>query len=1197
MKKGLRARLFAFALALCLCTTMVTPAFAASGRHNSSGNRWSFSNWWNNRWNHDDNTSDSNKSDSSEPKLKLVEDQSTVTEGTKLRASTYAVTSDDTAAEDDTTTSDDTVKYFPVTMYNYDTNTINKATHDAEAAKAYANNQDSIETWQGLYFSGGNPVNGASNSKYNGADYLGNNTGTVKLNESSVTYDPVKVNYVSGSGSSKYSAYINSGYYTDDTGEAEVTSISCSKRNNYYTWTVNGKRSTSSNKYITLYKKTDSKEYTSESYANWNYWSGDISGYTGGNYIYSGLVEKNLDKSNNIVFKETEPGLFRSDDTTNSYGKTIYTNVGLPFQYDKDTNYYTFDSSTMSARFTDSNPAGSNKNLTYSTSPQTISDLNVQGKKEGDQTSWLPFNNATSVTTDTATYHFGMQAVIPFSMTANGRMNAAEDNSEAIQFDFSGDDDVWVFVDGKLVLDIGGIHNELAGTMNFAENSWSVTRDTERNKYAVDAADINNGTMSGKLFNENGEEGVLGTDRETFAATTSHTLTVFYLERGAGASNCKIKFNLPMEDSVSVKKIVSDTDSKGDKISSDSQTNLDNHEFTFKLFKDGNPVTNTDYIVLDESNQPMGTSTTASNGTFKLKNKQTAKFVGQMSSTDGNTYYVQELTDSGWRTPNSSYTATAAGSCTEVKAANGDTSAQVKMIGSDEANDKLDYTFTNTLTHVDTTTVQPQDDTIVLDYGLPVQIDVLHNDAPLTGSGNTIEKMEITGIRKAGSEDAFSAPTNNDNALQLTYGKAYIYAGEGTGESRDSRIIYTPTEQATDLDKIEYQVKVTAKTSGGNTETATGTATVTVIPATSVYYEENFSGMVTFGKTGWRDEGTSGTVYQEPGVVGTQNDSPYGSDNAYMNSSGDSCGTSKHVNTTENGATFSYTFTGTGTSFFARTTNNSGYMRVTVYNSEGQKVYTGYRDTSYKTDNNSTTLYNIPVFTWNATEYGYGKYTVKVSIAKKTGNYGTDFWLDGIRVMEPMNLGDEGENTTIAQDAYAADGESNMTFATLRKALLADTTENDHGELVWDTSKGFVVFTDSNGAITSASEYQSNGPKEEVYLAKGQKVSFSLADWDADTNHLYLGIKAPMGAGTVQLGSKTINVNNTVDCYYDAAQLVKISQEKDADGNSHQVATLTITNPSDSIISLTNIKVTGKSKFVIIPIKDTNGVDPDDSDE
>lgn len=1108
MKKGLRAKLFAFALALCLCTTMVTPAFAASGRYNSSGNRWSFSNWWNNRWNHDDdNTSDSNKSDSSETKLKLVEDQSTVAEGTELRASTYEVENADAASNAST------IKYFPVTMYNYDTKTINKATHNAEAAKAYEKGQRSIDTWNGLYFSGGNPIID-TNNKYNTSAYLGNNTGTV--------------------------------------GE---------------------------------------KTYHTENYAKWNYWGQKNAGYTG-NYICSGLVEKSLDTSNNIVFTNTEPGLFRSDDTTNNYGKEIYTNVGLPFQYNKSKNEYTFNSNTMSAHFTDKNPAGSNKNLTYNATPQTITDLSVQGKS--DNASWLPFDEGSSATMTSATYHFGMQAVIPFSMTANGKMNAADENSDDIKFDFSGDDDVWVFVDGKLVLDIGGIHNEMAGTMNFATNEWKVLKSTDNTSNGT-VGDMNGQKMTGKLFNTDSETGVLDTDRETFAATTSHTLTVFYLERGAGASNCKIRFNLPMEDSVSVKKLVSDTDSKGDKISSDSQTNLDNHEFTFKLFKDGNPVTNTDYIVLDESNQPIDTATTAKDGTFKLKNKQTAKFVGQMSSTDGNTYYVQELTDSGWQTPNSSYTATAAGSCTVVDAANGDTSAKVKMVGSDEANDKLDYTFTNTLTHVDTTTVQPQDDTIVLDYGLPVQIDVLYNDAPLTGSGNTIQKMEITGIRQAGSNGEFSKPTSNDNALQLTYGKAYIYDGEGTGESRDSRIIYTPTKQATDLDKIEYQVKVTAKTSGDNTEEDTKTATVTVIPATSMYYEENFSDMVTFSKTGWTDvnDGTSGTVYQEPGVVKTPNDSPYGSDNAYMNSSGDSCGTSKHVDAKENGATFSYKFTGTGTSFFARTTKNSGYMRVTIYDSGNKKVYTGYRDTSYKTTDANTTLYNIPVFTWNATEYG--TYTVKVSIAKKTGNYGTEFWLDGIRVMNPMNP--NSDNLTIAQDAYAADGESNMTFATLRNALLADTTENEHGELVWDTSKGFVVFTDSNGEITKASEYQSNGPKEEVYLAQGQKVSFSLADWDADTNHLYLGIKAPMGAGTVQLGSKSINVNNTVDCYYDAANLVTISEKKDDEGNSHKVATLTITNPSDSIISLTNIKVTGKSEFVIIPEKNTNDVIPDGSEE
>ena len=83
-----------------------------------------------------------------------------------------------------------------------------------------------------------------------------------------------------------------------------------------------------------------------------------------------------------------------------------------------------------------------------------------------------------------------------------------------------------------------------------------------------------------------------------------------------------------------------------------------------------------------------------------------------------------------------------------------------------------------------------------------------------------------------------------------------------------------------------------------------------------------------------------------------------------------------------------------------------------------------------------------------------------------------------------------------------------------------------------------------------------------------------------------------MGAGKVQLGDESVAVNNTVDCYYDVAKHAKISE---VDGV--KVATLTITNPSDSIISLTNIKVTGTPDFVIIPGKNTNDVNPDSSED
>lgn len=103
-----------------------------------------------------------------------------------------------------------------------------------------------------------------------------------------------------------------------------------------------------------------------------------------------------------------------------------------------------------------------------------------------------------------------------------------------------------------------------------------------------------------------------------------------------------------------------------------------------------------------------------------------------------------------------------------------------------------------------------------------------------------------------------------------------------------------------------------------------------------------------------------------------------------------------------------------------------------------------------------------------------------------------------------------------------------------------------------------------------------------------------LTDRNANENHLYLGIKAPMGAGTVQLGDDddSVAVNNTVDCYYDVAKHAKISEV-----NGKKVATLTITNNSNSIISLTNIKVTGTPNFVIIPEKNADNVVPDEAED
>ena len=118
----------------------------------------------------------------------------------------------------------------------------------------------------------------------------------------------------------------------------------------------------------------------------------------------------------------------------------------------------------------------------------------------------------------------------------------------------------------------------------------------------------------------------------------------------------------------------------------------------------------------------------------------------------------------------------------------------------------------------------------------------------------------------------------------------------------------------------------------------------------------------------------------------------------------------------------------------------------------------------------------------------------------------------------------------------------------------------------------FVIFTDTNGKIKTASEYQSNGPKEEVYLANGQSVTFSLKDWDRNSNKIYLGVKAPMGAGSVSINGNPVVITNTCDCYYDISEYLILSGT---------TATFKIV-ASGNVISVTNIKVTGDAEFTIV---------------
>lgn len=1107
------------------------------------------------------------ETEESSGQLTLVEDDSTVEEGTALRASTYALTysaEDDISAQADGTT----LKYFPVTMYNYETDTINNATHQVEVDNGLG------DTWNGIYFNNGNPSDESYTYSTGGE----------------VSYTSTTVNYRNNN---NYNTYINNGYYVDVNGTKYlVTGLSCTRSGSWwngytYSWTITyaGGTATSSDSSITLYKASTGSTATtaSLSYAAWNFWNKKTDDNDYGQYTYSGLVESTLTANKDITFTKPDGGIFNSDATV----KTIYTNVEMPFVYENGT--YTFDASQNGVYFyadsdQGSTAAQSNGRLYFDEgNPQTWSNMDYG---DGSKNLWAPFNENNLTGEGSVDYHFGMRTTIPFTMTANGKMNPNDDNSKDITFSFSGDDDVWIFIDGQLVVDLGGIHNRLDSEIDFTNNkiTYSVSNNAladlgdqagllfnSDDGWTSETGTLTNsdGTSSGtytvkythKLFNDDEGSGIINQTRETFAATDSHELTIFYLERGAGSSNCKIQFNLPMKDTVTVTKRATQSISSDGTLSpltAKEQATVDNIDFGFTLTKNSTPVANTNYSLLNANGQVISTPSTDANGHFTLRNGQTAKFVGEIAA-DGAVYQVVEdaVDGIGFKLPTYTYSGTAAGGYTVSDKSYSEgsaipatkenlTSAAITAKGSTEAEDSLQFVCENYFdANLPNPSSRPVDDQIVIDYGLPVIIDALANDVY---RGDTIELTDVTGAQ---------------------YGTATIENG---------KITYQLTKQLTGVEVLTYTAKVT-----GSGEVETRTAKVYIIPATSMYYEENFNGLVTFSD-GWIDVGTAQTDPQEPGVVGTVGDSPYGSDAAYLNDSGDSNGSSKYVNTTKGSASFSYTFTGTGTTFFARTSGSTATMVVKVIDENGEQVAYNNRNTIYTSVEGTDvgTLYNIPVYTIDGLDYG--PYTVNVTILKAVSalKYGADFYLDGIRIINPLDSTDANASS-VAMAAYASDGEANMTVVTLRYKLIREAQENEDGTISWNEGDNFVLFTDTNGTITSAEEYKSNGPKEEVYLNKGQSVTFSLTDWDANTNKIYLGIKAPLGSGSVSINGNTLNLSNAADCYYDISGYAQITTDEDG----VKTATFKIESTT-SLVSVTNIKVTGNAEFIIVNQDDIN---------
>lgn len=164
---------------------------------------------------------------------------------------------------------------------------------------------------------------------------------------------------------------------------------------------------------------------------------------------------------------------------------------------------------------------------------------------------FFPFDNTTD-NINANKYGFGTEFDIDFYMSETGKLTAADGTQKDITFNFSGDDDVWVYVDGVLVLDLGGAHKVSSGSINFSkmqviykaavdssDNINNRTADPKTDdKYATDADHVTTVNLA-NIFKANGAE------FNNKNSSKKHTLQMFYMERGSFDSNCSISFNLP----------------------------------------------------------------------------------------------------------------------------------------------------------------------------------------------------------------------------------------------------------------------------------------------------------------------------------------------------------------------------------------------------------------------------------------------------------------------------------------------------------------------------------------------------------------------------------------------------------------------------------------------------------------------------
>ena len=475
-------------------------------------------------------------------------------------------------------------------------------------------------------------------------------------------------------------------------------------------------------------------------------------------------------------------------------------------------------------------------------------------------------------------------------------------------------------------------------------------------------------------------------------------------------------------------------------------------------------------------------------------------------------------------------------------------------------------------------------DTVIIDYGLPVDIDVTTNDT-LQGTvlGITAEKPGII------------ADTGTSNT-RMTSGTT-AEGKYGNAELNGTIVRYTPgTTGMGEPDAVYYESQVDYYNKNGVKQTVYMYSTVTVIPATTVYYEDTFLTL----EGNWTQMGEvvdDATQAQDrPGenkiAADLDADNNYGFDASYESMSLYSLGSAKKASVNKDTfATAAFTFYGTGFDVIGLTSNQTGMLVIKVTAAEdikaadgsvlytkGAVVATKLVDTYYgytqnasgewvKEANNPNALYQVPVM--KIDDLDYGKYDVLITASynatfdhttgttvdngdgtTSTVKDGYDLYLDAIRVYNPT-----GNQNETANNAYVKDNEGWPVITELRDNVIAAAKVNS------ERLNG-TVFIDCNDGTYEMADYVSYGPNNELYLAAGQAITFNVTASDLIAD-VQLGVKVGNGGSvTYKINNDEYTVDTTTDMYYSIKDYIS--------------GTITIQNVSGGILSLTTIKVTYK---------------------